>query len=375
MGKKIKIIIIILAVAIIAGIVGFALWRILNANPIYTQYQVAASNERTDSQSAAFERFGDGFIRYSRDGVAYYNSDNVAQWNTSYQMSAPKLVTRGDCAAVAAIGESKIYVFNKSGLISSVDTVLPILAVSVSKQGQVAVLLEDSTSDVIDMFDAVGDKVYRIKATIDGTGTPTAISISDDGVKLMVAYTSIVDNEISTSVAFYNFGEVGQNVSERLVGGYEQYGRSIIPATEFINSNTAVAFGTDIMSIYSVGQYPKLIADIPVENEIQSVFFSENYVGVLFVNGTSEFPYNAYIYDLNGNVVATLPLSERYRKYYIIGKNVFMYDDNTAILMAFDGTVRMNYTFESNIDSIIPTAADDTYIYINSRKIQKIKFQ
>lgn len=375
MSSIIKRIIIILLVLLLIGAGGYGAWYFMNVNPVYTDYSVVKSSERADSQNADYEKFCDGFIRYSRDGIAYYSSENIAQWNTSYQMNNPKVDIRGEYVAVAAIGESRIYVFNKSGYVSEVDTVLPIIAISVSKQGYVAAILQDGTTDVIDMYDTLGDKVYRIKAGIDKTGIPVSISLSDDGIKLMVSYTSIVENEISTSVAFYNFGEVGQNVSERLVGGYEQYGNSVVPMVQFINGKTAVAFGTNLMSIYSVSQYPKLITDIPMEKEIQGVFYSEEYIGLLFISGIADTPYVVNVYDLNGNMISDIYLPKNYREYSFIGKNIFMCDEDSAMLVALDKTVRMNKVFEGAMDALITTNSDDTYIYITSRKVQKIKFE
>lgn len=144
---------------------------------------------------------------YSKDGIAYYNADSVPQWNASYELQQPMLDIRGDYCAVAGIGGSWIYVFNKAGAVMSVDAVLPIVTVSVAANGCVVAVLEEGNTQYIDMYDTAGDRVYRIKTTISGNGVPMALSISDDAIKLMVAYADIENNSISTSVAFYNFGD------------------------------------------------------------------------------------------------------------------------------------------------------------------------
>lgn len=371
-----KILIIFVVIGVICGACAAVAWFVLRKpEPIYTEYEILKSSERADSISASYAKYGDGFLRYSRDGIAYYNADNIAQWNASYEMQKPIIDIRKEYCAVASAGESKLYVFNKNGLVVNVDTVLAIVDVSVSDSGYVAVVLEDSNTEYIDMYDSMGEKVYHIKSAIDGNGIPTAIAISNDGAKLMVAYTVINGNELSSSIAFYNFGEVGQNVPERLVGGYEQYGHMIIPTVEFLDDTYCIAVGTGLISLYSIGQYPKLIADITPEDEIHSVFYSDKYFAIVYPGKIGGGPYYIDVFDTKGSKLCTIDVDKSYSDYEFVGKNILMRDSDEMKLVSFEGVNRFNYTFELKIDALIPVLGDDTYVYINSRKVQKIKLR
>ena len=98
--KKKKIVIIILLLIVLAG--GAIWWGLqqLESNPVYTGYTVVYSTDRADSQSAEYLKYGDGFIRYSRDGITYYDSENNPQWNTSYQFQQPYVDIHGEYCAV-----------------------------------------------------------------------------------------------------------------------------------------------------------------------------------------------------------------------------------------------------------------------------------
>lgn len=244
---------------------------------------------------------------------------------------------------------------------------------SVAANGCVAVILEDGNTQYIDMYDTEGDKAYRIKSSISGNGVPMSISISNDAVKLMVAYTDIENNNLSTSVAFYNFGEVGKNMSERLVGGFDQYEGMLIPEVRFLTADTAIAAATGKLSIYSITQYPKLMTDIVFDSELHGIFYSSKYIGLIFQNHETGYPYIIKVYDLKGSQIGSVPVATDYKKYCFVEDNILMYDDNDVKLMDFGGAERFTYTFESAIDSLVPVSGDDTYVYINSRKVQKIK--
>ncbi len=373
MSKKVKVL--IFTAIVLVGVVAAAYFAhgYLNRKPMYAGYTTLNSTDRADSKSASYAKFGDGFVRYSKDGIAYYNSDNTPQWNASYELQIPALDVRGDYCAVAGIGGSWVYVFNKSGAVMSVDTILPIVAVSVSANGCVAVILEDGNTQYIDMYDTTGKNVYRIKTLISGKGVPTDISISDDAVKLMVAYTGINENEVDTSVVFYNFGEVGKNESERLVGGFDQYDGMLIPMVQFVTADTGIAVATEKISIYSITQYPKLVADIVYDDELHGIFYSSQYIGLVLRNHEQGYPYRIEVYDIKGSRLGSCMIETDYKEYTFVKDNIFMYDDNDVRLLTFDGTERFKYTFETAIDSLVPVSGDDTYVYINSRKVQKIR--
>lgn len=373
MSKKIRWLFLLIFVLILLGAGGYFVWQYMKADPVYTGYTVVTSTDRADSRSASYAQYGDGFLRYSKDGIAYYNSENIAQWNASYELQIPMLDVREDYCAVAGIGSSWIYVFNKEGAVMSVDTTLPIVTISVSARGYVAAVLEDGNTQYIDMYDTTGEKAYRIKTSIEGKGVPTDISISNDGVKLMVAYTTMEAGQVKTSIAFYNFGEVGKNESERLVGGFDQYEGMLVPMVQFVTEDTAIAVSTGKVSIFTISQYPKLIADIIPDSDLHGVFLSGQYIGLVFANHESGFPYVVNVYDTKGKLILNYAIETDYKQYDFVGNNILMYDDNDVRLVSMSGEERFRYSFDIAIDSLIPVSGDNVYVYINSRKVQKIK--
>ena len=115
------------------------------------------------------------------------------------------------------------------------------------------------------------------------------------------------------------------------------------------------------------------MTDIAFGKELHGMFYSQSYIGLVFENHESGYPYEVMIYDLKGTLAGDFSIETDYKKYGFVEDNVLMYDDNDMLLYGLDGTQRFGHVFDAAIDSLIPVSGDDTYVYINSRKVQKIK--
>ena len=195
-------------------------------------------------------------------------------------MQNPKVSICGNSIAVADINGSSAYSFNTSGQVGKADTSMPILQIEVSDSGKMAAVLEDNNANYINMYDTNGEKIYSVKTTLSGDGYPIDISISSDAKKLIASFIKVSGDEIKTNVVFYNFSDVGKNETERVVGGFN-YDDIIVGDVKFVNDTTAVAVGENVVSIYKIKEYPSLEHTINIDNEIQKIFCSDQYIGCL----------------------------------------------------------------------------------------------
>ena len=129
----------------------------------------------TNIESSGYIAYGDGYIRYSNDGAAYYTAKGKALWNQTYSMQKPQVKICEDCVAIGDINGNTIYIFNKNGNIGKVDTSLVISQIEVAANGAVAAVLEDNEANYINMYDKEGNKIYSVKTTLAGDGYPLDI--------------------------------------------------------------------------------------------------------------------------------------------------------------------------------------------------------
>ena len=290
-------------------------------------------------------------------------------------MQKPQVKQCGESVAVGDINGSSIYIFNKEGLLGKVDTSLTISQIEVGSQGVVVAVLEDNTANYINMYNTDGSKIYSVKTTLEGDGYPLDISISEDAKKLIASFVYVSGEEMKTNVVFYNFSEVGQNETERVVGGFNHYDNTLVPDVEFVNQTTAVAVGENIISIYNIKEYPTLSKEISVENTIEHVFWGSKYIGLVLDNSENGDLYKMVVYDLSGSIVFQTTFSTQYDSIKFDSDSILMSSSNVFSVMNMYGKLLTTQTVELPIDTVLTTGSRGSYVLINSKYIQNIKLK
>ena len=378
-AQKIKkhrrnIVIGVLIALVLATIAGVILYKYLDGRT-YSSYTISTSYNRDDTETAQYKEYGSGYVRYSNDGITYIDRKNNSIWNETYSMQKPQVKECGDCIAVGDINGSSIYIFDKNGLKGTVDTSLAISQIEVGSQGVVVAVLEDNTANYINMYNTDGSKVYSIKTTLEGDGYPLDISVSDDATKLIASFVYVSGEEMKTNVVFYNFSEVGQNETERVVGGFNHYDNTIVADVEFANDTTAVAVGENVVSIYNIKEYPSLSKEINIENSIENVFWSSKYIGLILDNSETGDLYKLVVYDLSGNKVTEKTFSTQYDEIKFDSDSILLCSSNVWSVMNMNGKVLTTQTVELPIDTVLTTGSRGSYVLINSKYIQNIRMK
>lgn len=368
--------------SVIAGIAVLALaalgvvYIISNVdNHTYSGYTIVNSVTRDDVQNVKYYEFADGYVKCSNDGIIYYDYKGNAIWNQTYEMKSPQLVTCKECLAVGDINGSTIYVFNTKGMLGSIDTSLSISQIDVGGTGLVAAVLEDTSSNYINMYEPSGEKVYSVKTTLSGDGYPLNISISEDMTKLIASYVYVSGESIKTNVVFYNFSDVGQNETERVVGGFNHYDSTIVPEVDFLSDTCAIAIGEDVLSIYKIKEFPNLQKEIKLDGNIERVFTSSRYIGILMENKESGDNFKLMVYDNSGNKVSETAFNTSYDTIKFDNDSIILYNDNTFTLMNIKGKQLANLRFDLPIEEILSAGSRGNYMVVNSTYVQEIRLK
>ena len=342
---------------------------------VFTSYSVTGSLNREDIESSGYIAYGDGYIRYSNDGAAYYTAKGKALWNQTYSMQKPQVKICEDCVAIGDINGNTIYIFNKNGNIGKVDTSLVISQIEVAANGAVAAVLEDNEANYINMYDKEGNKIYSVKTTLAGDGYPLDISISNDSAKLIASYVYVSGEEIKTNVVFYNFSEVGQNETERVVGGFNHYNDVLVGDVQFLSNNIAVAVGENVISIYKIKEYPSLEKEIQIDNTIDRVFFGTDYIGLVLDNSDSGELSKMVVYNFSGSKVCEAEFGTQVDNIQFDGSSVVMNNSTSFSVFNLKGKNVANMSFDMPASKVLPTGTRGEYILINTKYIQNIKLK
>ncbi len=371
--KKIYTILIAVIILAVLTLVLYLNWK----SKIYVDYEVVQQTEWTKSADSKCMNLAGSLFTYSNDGMSCIDTKGKVIWNQTYEMQNPIIRTCKKTVAVGDYNGRNIYIANTQGILGTIETTMPIRDFCVSENGIVAVVLDDSTITAIYLYSAMGETgnpLASFKTTMSQSGYPVAIDISNDGMQVAVSYIKADNGQLSSSVGFYNFSAVGQNYTDNLVGGYG-YADAVVPMIHFMENDTVFAVADNRLMFFKGRQKPESISDTLISEEIQSVFYNENYVGLVFFNATGETSYRMEIYDTNAKKVNEIAFSMEYTDILFDTASFIIYNDNECLIYDWDNRLKFEGTFMERMLCILPMGNISRYTVVTDNAIQLIELQ
>ena len=366
-----KMIVIALIAAVVIALV-FLLFKLISDNANYTDYSVVNSINRNDNSAATYIPYDSGYIRYSFDGITSCDMNGNSRWNHSYTRKNPSIDINDDMVAIGDINGTNILVFDSKGLRGSIDTAIPIVQVVATSKDLVIAVLDGDTANFITMYDTAGNKVYSIKTSLTGDGYPIDVSCSPDGTKLIASFLYVSGESVRSNVVFYNFSDVGQNETERLVGGFNHYENTIVPEVHFIDEKNAIAVGENVITFFSMGEYPKLVKEVKYDTNIDKVFYDDSYVGIISDSKSEGNRYNIKVFTLSGNEKFSTDYTQDYTDAQFVDGGVMLNNGSTMALIGMNGKLQMEKRADTAIEKIIPTKTKNRFALVSAKYIQEI---
>ena len=315
----------------------------------YHNYKIVKSSEQEDVVSTSYVEMNGDILRYSPDGVSLVSDSMDTIWSETYQMQNPVADVKGNRAVIADKDGTTLEIYDKSGKTGSVTTSYSIIKARVSKSGLVAAILDGGDDTWIDFYSTDGSLIAENQTKVDDPGYPLDVAISDDGVIMMVTYQFVDGNDTTSYVAFYNFGDVGQNEDDRIVSGYKYEG-VVIPQIQYLEKGRAVVLKDNGFTLYQGNQIPKEGKTVEVEKEIVSTFFDDDMIGLVFKNDSKDKQYTMEVYSTDGNLKFKQNFNIPYTTIKLSGGNILMYNSSQICVMnsrgvqkymgSVDGTIK-----------------------------------
>ena len=307
-------------------------------NQTYARARTAAEYPIDISDTSSYAQFADGIVRYNRDGVVFLNRKNEEQWIQPTQLQNPTICVKDNAFAVADNGGNSILVFTREGLKGEIETTLPIEKIAISDQGIVSAILRNENSPQIISYDATGNILVEQQVTVSTTGYPVALEMSDDGNMLAVSYLYTEGTAIKSKVIYYNFGETGQERTDNIVMS-EEYDNTVMAEIFFMGDDRSIVVGDDRFVIYREKEVPEKQKEIMLDQEIQSVYHSDRYIGYILQN-QEKSGYELRLYSRLGEQVLSREISGKYSNVKIDGSEVIMFDGSRCCIITASGIVK-----------------------------------
>lgn len=341
----------------------------------YEDYELRISVERSDTEATRFAEFCGGILKYSNDGAIYTDTINELIWNQSYEMSDPQIDICENYVAIYDKKGTRIYILNGVALQGSIETTMPITQVCVAAQGTVAVLTGNQEASYLLLYDSAGNNLAEGAIYGTGGGYPVAIALSHDAIKLAVSMIDISGGTVRSTIAFYNYGSVGQNEIDNSVG-VNSFEDMVIPELEFVSNDRMVAFGDTEILVFEGTQKPQLVTSIELEKQAKSVFYSSDYVGVVCSNDDEEVTHHLFVYDAKGNLVMETDFDMEYRKVEFLPNNeICIRSENICDLYTIRGVYKFHYEFDEELYQILPEGGGLNYTFVLSHATEKVRLK
>lgn len=363
-----------IALTVVLVIAVIAVIRIQIENKVYTDYEVMSAVESIGSADSVIEAYDGNIICYSRDGISAYNSKGIQLWNQTYEMQAPIVCIAGEYVAVGDYKGNTIYIMDLSGPCGQININMVLLDLNISEKGVVTATLDNDTVTWLDIYTAEGENLVSFKTSMDQTGFPLKLSLSSDNRKMAVSYLKAGGSGIHTSMAFYNFGDVGQNVGNRMVSGFD-YDEVVIPFIHYLNENDAVAVGENQLLVFSGKEIPELRAQADIEENIEAVYWGDSCTALVYRNDEGEDKYRLDVYDLNAKLIFSETFDMEYKDVVLKNDNIIVYGDASVCIWNKKGLEKYNGDLGGNIRAIIPTKSKTKYIVVRNEGLEVIKLK
>lgn len=369
-----RILIFLLGFLICAVVIGAVVWLVIHFQK-FKNYSVTSTIEITNSdEHTSYYPYLNGYIKVASDGVIYFDKSGVT-WSESFEMSQPIVDVCEGYIAVADMKTTDVYIFDESGFLNRVTIPQSIIDIEVSKQGVIAAATDYKDSNYIELLNKEGKELITAKSIFSASGYLMDISLSNDGSKLVAAFTSASEGIMTSKVVFYDFSS-DSNGGDMIVGGFNQYESMIVTNVEFMEGNKVCAVGNGGFSIYDFKSKPKLLCeDLAFPWQIQSLFFDKKYIGFIVLDDSIENNYCIKVYNLNGKLIADKGFDFAYNNASFAGRNILLYSSNDCEIYSFAGVKRFSYSFEDRIAYMLSCGDVKNYIYAKADSTQFIKLK
>lgn len=368
-GRWITVAALILLVAG-AAVTGWFIWA--NNKKPYDGFEIVWNGGLRRNAAVRYIPYSNGYMKVSRDGAEAVNSYGSLAWNVSYDMNEPVAACCREYAAVGDLGNRIVYMMDGTGSLYWKNVPYSICEVETSAVGVTAVRMNDGMADYIQLITLAGEVLVEIKTVENRDGFPVDIALSEDGTKLVTSYLVMEDGRAGGWLAFYNFGEVGQNYANNLTGVYKY--EELVPEIRFMGNDTLCAFRKEGVDVYKVPELPERLEELSFDSPILRVCTSDKYFAVMTDNTKEGTAARTIVYDRQAQPVFDRTLVENFDAFLLSGESLVFYNQGACLVMALDGNLMFNGLLEGmSVREIMPTGDKDKLMILEEEAVSTIQ--
>lgn len=330
-----------------------------------------------DSKSS-FALLKNSYVHCTKDGIKYSGAN---EWNETFTLSAPTMISEGNIIAVTEFNSKTVYVFNENGKMYSITSNAPIVQFAVNKLGYLAIITKNIDEHIIELYSPSGNLITkRFEGNEQKAIYPIAIDISDDGKFMAVSYLDTNDTVYTSKILFFGTSKQAEAElgADSIVNAGIQGDKQVIFSLKYMNNNTLIAISDK--KIIAINQECEEIWNFNLTNEIVSLDFNEgNSIIIAFGNelpGSNAFkPGTVVWYDLSGKQLSSYEIDSDIKFMTSKDKRLLVYAENSIYSITQGGKLFWHHIVLQDVDQMLLFDNLSTILlkYKNSAQIVDIK--
>ncbi len=112
-----------------------------------------------------------------------------------------------------------------------------------------------------------------------------------------------------------------------------------------------------------------------ISEEIQSVFYNESHVGLVFYNTAADTKYRIEIYDTSAKKVSELAFDMEYKEILFDSSGIVIYNDSECMIYDWDDRLKYQGAFSDKIVCFVPGGSISRHTLVTDDSIQSIELQ
>ena len=357
-------IVLIAGAAVILGVI----------NHVDQNYRILASIENEDTQSSEYVHFGNDLLKYGDESVSLLSQSGETLWSQNYEMSSPESSIRGSTAVIYDKRGTSMYVIRTSGPVGPVATDFPIVKAEVAENGSIAAILEDGEKTWINYYASDGSLIVENQTRMENNGYPLDLAVSPDGEVISVSYLMVESGEISSQVVFYNFGQEGQEQVDNIVAEFT-YEDTVVPDLVYFDNNTCVAFRDDGFSVFQGNDIPEERKSEEIDQQLISLFYNEEYFGIVTAGEEQESTYLMTLYDSSGRERSSRGFDMEYQSISFSGEKVILCAGTQVEMYNLNGRLKFQGDIQEGMVRNLFRMSRNRYFLISDEGISMIQLR
>lgn len=341
----------------------------------YSRAELSRVCSISTSETDSYENLGGNLVRYGASGAVCVDHMGNTLWNVSYEMQQPVTSVGKNVIAIANRGGNNVYIMNSRGLMGSIRTMLPIHSIAVAENGNVAVIMNDTKTTWVRLYNKKGTEIAYIVRSMEENGYPIAAAVSPNGKILCLSCVQMSNSVVKSNVSFFDFGKKEDEVQGFKVDSFD-YIDEVIPHIFYMDNY--VCYGVSDKRLIS---FQRGFIKIPGSGDhfykerlpVQGVFHSESFIGFLFHNPSHSTEYCLKIFNRRCKETSSINFSMRYSNITISGDKVYINNERQCQIYSLDGRRLYDGEFGKTILALIPGARLTDLLAVTEGEVDAVR--